>query len=308
MNMMVDHLISRPSGGAPKVSYFNYPDAFSRNIGVVSTAEHDRLRNCTVAIAGMGGVGGDYLISLVRAGVGGFHLAEFDEFEVFNFNRQYGANVDTIGRRKLDVMAEMALAINPELRITKFSDGINPVNIDAFLSGVDLAVDGIDAFAVDMHPLLVNEATARGLATIAAVPLGLGAGVLAFGPRGMSYSDYFAIRPEMSDDEKIVQFMLGFAPELHHLKYLDPKTINLKARKGPSSIAGCKLCTGFITTLALVALLHPQDLQCVPWYTYLDARLSKFHHRRLWMGNRNPLQRLKSFVASKRLEKMSASG
>lgn len=287
---------------------FNYPDAFSRNIGVVSTAEHDRLRNCTVAIAGMGGVGGDYLISLVRAGVGGFHLAEFDEFEVFNFNRQYGANVDTIGRRKLDVMAEMALAINPELRITKFSDGIHQGNIDAFLSGVDLAVDGIDAFAVDMHPLLVNEATARGLATIAAVPLGLGAGVLAFGPGGMSYSDYFAIRPEMSDDEKIVQFMLGFAPELHHLKYLDPKTINLKARKGPSSIAGCKLCTGFITTLALVALLHPQDLQCVPWYTYLDARLSKFHHRRLWMGNRNPLQRLKSFVASKRLEKMSASG
>ena len=62
---------------------FNYPDAFSRNIGVVSTPEHERLRNCTVAIAGMGGVGGDYLISLVRAGIGGFHLAEFDEFEVF---------------------------------------------------------------------------------------------------------------------------------------------------------------------------------------------------------------------------------
>jgi hypothetical protein len=45
----------------------------------------------------------------------------------------------------------------------------------------------------------------------------------------------------MSDDEKIVQFMLGFAPEMYHLKYLDPKFINLKARKGPSSVAGCKL-------------------------------------------------------------------
>lgn len=271
---------------------------------MVSTDELERLRNATVAIAGMGGVGGDYLVSLVRAGVGGFHLAEFDQFELANFNRQYGSNVDTLGRFKLDVMVEMALQVNPDLRITKFEQGINAANIDAFLEGVDLAVDAIDAFAVDMHPLLVDSASARGLVTIAAVPLGLGAGVLAFGPKGMSYRDYFAIRPGMSDDQKIVQFMLGFAPELHHLKYLDPKTIDLKARKGPSSVAGCKLCTGFITTQALLALLHPQHLACVPWYTYLDARLSRFHHRRLWMGNRNPMQRLKSFVANKRLEKL----
>lgn len=289
------------------MSAFNYADAFSRNIGVVSQAEHHQLRDATVAIAGMGGVGGEYLISLVRAGIGRFHLAEFDEFEVFNFNRQFGSNVDTIGRRKLDVMVEMALQINPELHIEKFGDGINESNIDAFLQGVDLAVDAIDAFAVDMHPLLVNAATAKGLATVAGVPLGLGAGVLAFGPGGMSYGNYFAIEPGMSEEEKIVQFMLGFAPELHHLKYLDPQSINLKARKGPSSIAGCKLCAALVTTQALVALLHPQELQCAPWYTYFDARLSRFHHRRLWMGNRNPMQRLKSFVAKKRLEKLAGS-
>ena len=285
---------------------FNYNEAFSRNLGVVSTAEHERLRNATVAIAGMGGVGGDYLISLVRAGVGGFHLAEFDEFELVNFNRQHGASVPTLGRRKLEVMVEHARAINPELRITTFEDGIQPGNIDAFLDGVDLAVDAVDAFAVDKHPLLVNAATKRGLATIAAVPLGLGAGVLAFGPQGMAYDDYFAITPDMSEDEKIVQFLLGFAPELYHLRYLDPNSINLKARKGPSSVAGCKLCAGFITTQALVALLHPEALRCVPWYTYLDARVGRFHHRRLWMGNRNPLQRIKSLVARRRLAKLDA--
>lgn len=285
---------------------FNYNEAFSRNLGVVSTAEHERLRKATVAIAGMGGVGGDYLISLVRAGVGGFHLAEFDEFELVNFNRQYGAAVSTLGRRKLEVMVEHALAINPELRITTFPEGIQPDNIGAFLDGVDLAVDAVDAFAVNKHPLLVNAATARGLATIAAVPLGLGAGMLAFGPQGMAYDDYFAITPGMSEDEKIVQFLLGFAPELYHLRYLDPNSINLKARKGPSSVAGCKLCAGFITTQALVALLHPYELRCVPWYTYLDARVGRFHHRRLWMGNRNPMQRIKSLVARRRLAKLDA--
>ncbi|RFC31052.1 MAG: Molybdopterin or thiamine biosynthesis adenylyltransferase [Candidatus Nitrotoga sp. MKT] len=284
---------------------FDYGSAFSRNLGCVSLDEHARLQRSTVAIAGMGGVGGDYLISLVRAGVGGFHIAEFDEFELANFNRQYGANTRTLGRRKIEVMLEYALEINPELRVKIFDKGLDVNNIDAFLSGADLAVDGMDVFAVDMHPLLINSATARGLFTVAAIPLGLGAGVLAFGPEGMSYEDYFAISPEMSEEEKIIQFALGFAPEMHHLKYLDPKSINLKARKGPSSIAGCKLCAGFITTQALLALLHPQELKLTPWYTYLDARLNRFHHRRLWLGNRNPLQRLKSFVAKKRLEKAS---
>jgi hypothetical protein len=94
---------------------------------------------------------------------------------------------------------------------------------------------------------------------------------------------------------------------MHHLKYLDPKFINLKERKGPSSIAGCKLCTGFITAQALVALLHPEELRYVPWYTYLDVRVARFHHRRLWMGNRHPLQRLKSYIAKMRLRKLAST-
>ena len=58
---------------------------------------------------------------------------------------------------------------------------------------------------------------------------------------------------------------------------------------------------------ALLALLHPEETQCVPWYTYVDVRLNRYRHRRLWLGNRNPIQRLKSFVAKKRLEKQRPS-
>jgi hypothetical protein len=73
-------------------------------------------------------------------------------------------------------------------------------------------------------------------------------------------------------------------------------------------VAGCKLCSGFIVTRALMALLHPEDVQYVPWYTYVDALLNKSRHRQLSLGNRNPIQRLKSFVAKKRLAKQSAQG
>ena len=60
--------------------------------------------------------------------------------------------------------------INPDLRIKTFPQGVSPANVNAFLDGVDLAIDAMDVFAVDMHPLLVNAATAKGLTTIAAVP------------------------------------------------------------------------------------------------------------------------------------------
>lgn len=111
---------------------FDYHNAFSRNLGIVSSDEHVRLCQSTVAIAGMGGVGGDYLISLVRAGVGRFHIAEFDEFELANFNRQYGANIRTLGRRKIEVMLEYALEINPDLDVKIFDKGLNAGNIDEF--------------------------------------------------------------------------------------------------------------------------------------------------------------------------------
>src|SRR5262245_53759452 len=91
-----------------------YAEACSRHFPLLSATEQDRLRTSRVAIAGMGGVGGIHLATLARAGIGSFHLADPDDFEVVNFNRQHGASVRTLGRNKALVMAEEARAINPE--------------------------------------------------------------------------------------------------------------------------------------------------------------------------------------------------
>ena len=96
---------------------FSYREAFDRNIGWVTEEEQDVLAQKRVAIAGLGGVGGVHLLTLTRLGIGKFNLADFDHFELHNFNRQVGATVSSIGRSKLEVMAEMACAINPGLRI-----------------------------------------------------------------------------------------------------------------------------------------------------------------------------------------------
>src|SRR5690349_3872351 len=94
--------------------------AFSRTLGLVTRGEMEKLHQKTVAIAGLGGVGGSHLLTLARLGIGSFHLADFDSFDLENFNRQAGANVSTVGRPKLEVMSEMARLINPGLTIRGF--------------------------------------------------------------------------------------------------------------------------------------------------------------------------------------------
>jgi len=108
-----------------KAGSFHYETAFSRNVGWVTAQEQQRLRSSRVAVAGLGGAGGFHLLTLARLGIGAFTLAEFDSFEVANFNRQPGASVSTLGRPKLDVMVEMARDINPELDFWSLSTWVS---------------------------------------------------------------------------------------------------------------------------------------------------------------------------------------
>ena len=129
------------TGGMGHTLAFDYHEAFSRNLGWVTQTEQDVLRHKRVAIAGMGGVGGSHLLTLSRLGVGAFNLADFDQFELANFNRQAGASMPHIGRNKLEVMSELAMGINPELSINAFSDGVNADNLDAFLESGERRTD-----------------------------------------------------------------------------------------------------------------------------------------------------------------------
>jgi len=94
------------------------------------------LRHKRVAIAGMGGVGGVHLLTLARLGIGAFHIADFDVFDLVNFNRQAGAAVSTLGQPKTQVMAGLAKDINPEVDVKVFSEGVSEHNLSEFLTGI----------------------------------------------------------------------------------------------------------------------------------------------------------------------------
>lgn len=95
------------------------------------------LRSKRIAIADLDGVGGSHLLTLTRLGIGAFHIADFDTFDLANFNRQAGATVSTLGQGKLEVMTRQTRDINPELEIKGFADGVTADNLSAFPDGVD---------------------------------------------------------------------------------------------------------------------------------------------------------------------------
>jgi molybdopterin/thiamine biosynthesis adenylyltransferase len=285
---------------------FSYSQAFDRNIGWVTEEEQGILSGKRVAIAGLGGVGGAHLLTLTRLGIGKFHLADFDHFELHNFNRQVGANVQSIGRAKIDVMSEMASAINPALEIERFPDGINAGNAARFQDGVDLYVDGLDFSVHDERQRVFELCAERGIPAITAAPLGMGAALLVFLPGQMTFEQYFQLGSR-SPGEKAARFLVGLSPSMLQMGYLvDPSRLDFVARKGPSTPMGCDLCAGVAATEALKVLLGRGKVRAAPHGVHFDAYKNRL--RRTWRpgGNSHPLQRALIAVARRQFAKVGA--
>ena len=280
---------------------FDYEEAFSRNIGWLTRQEQDALRHKRVAIAGLGGVGGVHLLTLCRLGIGRFHLADFDTFDLANFNRQAGATVGSLGQPKLDVMIRQAQDIHPEVEIAGFSEGVSAANLDAFLDGVDIFIDGLDFFAFEARRQVFSACAAKGIPAVTAAPLGMGAAVLNFLPGGMSFDDYFRL-DDGSEAEQAVRFLMGLAPARLQMGYLaDPSAVDFANRRGPSTIMACQLCAGVAATEALKILLGRGPVRAAPRGYHFDAYRNKLALTWRPGGNRNPLQRVLIALAKRKL-------
>jgi len=280
---------------------FDYGTAFSRNIGWVSEDEQHTLSTKRVAIAGMGGVGGFHLLTLARLGIQHFHIADLDIFELANFNRQAGASLGSLGRHKAEAMAERVLEINSEATITVFPSGVTQDNLSEFFTGVDLYVDGLDFFAFAAREMVFAYCHERRIPATTVAPLGMSAALLNFLPGHLSFEDYFQLagRPEL---EKAIRFLVGLAPALLHRHYLVDKTrVDLKARKGPSTIMACQLCAGVAASEALKILLGRGKVWAAPHGIQFDGYRNELAHTWRPGGNRHPINRLTIAIARRQL-------
>lgn len=285
---------------------FRYDEAFSRNIGWVTETEQQWLKTKRIAIAGLGGVGGSHLLTLTRLGIGRFNISDLDTFELANFNRQAGASLSHIGRAKVEVLKELALDINPELDVRTFPDGIKPENMDAFLSGIDLYIDGLDFFAIEARRAVFSACADRSIPAVTAAPLGLGAALLNFLPGEMTFEEYFQLEGA-TEDEQLLRFLLGLSPAMLQMGYLvDDSRVDLNAHKGPSTPMACELCAGMAASQALKILLNRGKVPAVPHGIHFDAYRNKYASTWRPGGNRNPLQKLALKIARKQLSKKKA--
>ncbi len=115
-----------------------------RQQGLISGMEQRKLATSTIAVAGLGGVGGICAELIARAGVGSIAIADFDKFDRTNFNRQLNSSAKTIGINKASAFASLAKSINPKIKIKIKKDKINEKNAASFVSGCSIVIDCLD--------------------------------------------------------------------------------------------------------------------------------------------------------------------
>ena len=127
-----------------------------------------KLAATRVAVFGIGGVGSFAAEALARCGVGAIDLVDHDCVSLTNVNRQIVALNSTVGRRKVDVMAERILDINPACHVTAHAcfylpDTAGELDLGAF----DYIVDAVDTVTAKL--LLVERAHAAGVRIISSM-------------------------------------------------------------------------------------------------------------------------------------------
>ena len=121
----------------------------------VGVAGQKALRRSRVLIVGAGGLGAPTALYLAAAGVGEIGLADFDEIEISNLQRQVLYSTRDVGRPKLEVARERLEALNPGVRVVPVSSRLTADNALDVLRPYDVVIDGTDNFPTRY---LVNDA------------------------------------------------------------------------------------------------------------------------------------------------------
>ena len=143
---------------------------FDRTARLLGDRPMARLLGAHVVVFGVGGVGSFAIESLVRTGVGRLTLVDFDDVCVTNTNRQLHALKNTVGRTKVDVMAERCGLINPRVQVAAREVFYNADTAEALLPDehdIDFVIDAIDNITAKCH--LLNRCRQLGIPAVSSM-------------------------------------------------------------------------------------------------------------------------------------------
>ena len=130
-----------------------------------------RLRESTVLVFGVGGVGSHCIEALARSGVGRLVLVDNDKVSLTNINRQSIALHSTVGRYKTEVMKEKIRDIDPSIRVDTYETFVLPDNVEeTFRENPDYVIDAIDTVTAKLAVL--ETSLKRGVPVISSMGTG----------------------------------------------------------------------------------------------------------------------------------------
>jgi len=136
---------------------------------------HEIVKQGTVGIAGVGGLGSAIAIALSRTGVGHLIVADFDIVEPSNLNRQQYF-IDQIGLPKVYALRDILARINPHVKVTACDLRITPANLNEVFGHAQVLVEAFDQ--ADQKVMLIENFAAR----FPDRPIVSGSGMAGFGP------------------------------------------------------------------------------------------------------------------------------
>lgn len=136
-------------------------ERYSRNEQALSPEENLALKEKSVAIVGLGGLGGYAAEFFARLGVRRMTLIDHDVFDPTNLNRQLNSYPDNLGQSKVQAARERITRVNPDITVNALSLSLDETNAAEILAGHDLIMDCLD----NIPARLLLEEAADQLAT-----------------------------------------------------------------------------------------------------------------------------------------------
>lgn len=144
---------------------------FSRTELLLGTEGLDRLKQASVMVLGVGGVGSHCIEALARSGVGKLILVDNDTVSVTNINRQSIAFHSTVGQYKTKLMKAKIRDISPSIEVVTHEMFVLPDNVDElFQEKPDYIIDAIDTVTAKL--VLVEKAGEYGIPIISCMGTG----------------------------------------------------------------------------------------------------------------------------------------
>jgi len=175
---------------------------YSRHILLpqVDVSGQQRLLNATALLIGLGGLGSPAAMYLASSGVGHLILADGDNVELSNLQRQVVHGTADIGRAKVDSARDHLLQLNPEIRITPLAQRLADAELARAIALADIVIDGSDNFATRFA---VNRACVAAKKTlVSAAAIRFEGQISVFDPRAANNPCYHCLYKEGGDDEQ----------------------------------------------------------------------------------------------------------